>query len=321
MDGFDFSGLGDFGGGSSMGSYSDNPVSTPGDTSSFSNAGNNYNFSLPDHMTSMNTTASSFAMPSSGSPGIQTTSYNIGGQGAPTASSLAQGAANSPSSPMSAIAGDIPNAVPGTSQYTSDLASASGAVQGQGNPAPPPSSGSILDFLGLGTGNGQLDKSLFSGAIGGAGLATNLLMGSPSSSAEKSLKNIAGAQSAQGQQLENYLASGTLPPGAQQWVNQQTQANQAAIRSQYAASGLSGSSMEQAALAKANENATTQMFQIASSLLDAGINETNASGTLYNYLMQQQNADAKDVSSAIQNFVASLAGGGSGGQGLTLKVG
>jgi hypothetical protein len=206
-----------------------------------------------------------------------------------------------PGSSTSAISGDLSYTAGGPSPTGSTGAGAS--TPGTQSPA----TKSIMQTLGL-------DKTSPVGALAGAGgLAYNLISGSPSTSAEKQIKNIAGAQSAQGQQLEGYLANGTLPPGAQQWVDNQTQAQSAAIRAKYANLGLSGSSAETQELNQVQANATSQIFTIASQLLDTGINETNASGQLYNYLMQAQNSDAKDVSSAIQNFVASLGGGGSAG--------
>lgn len=312
-----------FGGGSSSSDLSNVTVPPPTlpDMSSF--GGDNSQFTIPDSWTSMNVTPSSLAASSPGSssgsssfPGIQTTPYNVGGQGAPSAATsfITPGSTSSASTPFSAVApfgsGINFNQAPDLTNIPS--ASPSGGGQGSSN-------GSILDLLGLGTGSASTDKTLLGAGVSGAGLLTNLLMGSPASSAEKQLKNIAGTQNAQGQQLENYLASGTLPPGAQQWVDQQTQANQAAIRAKYAANGLSGSTMEQQELNNVNTQATESMFQIASSLLNSGISETNASGTLYNYLLNAENADQAQVSQAIQNFVSSLGGGGTNG--LTLSLG
>ena len=294
-----FGGIGDsigniFSGGSSGSPDLTSPDVNVPDTSS----------TLPGLDTGMNVTPLSFANSATTTPGISTTPYNLGGVAAPSdVTSFLNGSTSTSSTPFSALNPTGENQ--GQGPTASLGASISGQQQSSG------SSNDILQALGLGTGNQGLDKTLLTAGVSGGGLLANLLMGGGSTSAEKSLKNIAGAQSAQGQQLENYLATGTLPPGAQQWVNDQTQANQAAIRAQFAQQGLTGSSMEQEALANAQNQATETMFQIASSLLNSGISETNASGTLYNYLMQAQNQDQQQVSSAIQNFVSSLAGGGS----------
>lgn len=176
---------------------------------------------------------------------------------------------------------------------------------------------SILASLGLGN---VTDGEALKGLVAGGGLAYNLIEGSPSSSAEKSLKSIAGQQSAQGQQLESYITNGTLPPGAQQWVDSQTAAQKAAIRGKYAQLGMTGSTAETQELNGVDQQASAQMFTLASDLLNTGVNETNASGTLYNYLMNAENADQKDVTSAIQNFVSSLGGGGSS-NGVNINLG
>lgn len=341
MDGFDFSGLGDiFGGGSSSpNQFSDNPQATPG----FSQSSTDFNnIPTPDFTNlpspSQNTqnpsgtplgldfsntfgfTPTSMTSPSApagatfNQPGITQQPNSLGGVAAPTMPGLDTGQAPQNTTTLSAGSGSLPGSGTGPN---ADLAQSLNPQQAQSK-QPQSTLDQILGTLGLGS-TGISDKFLGAG-VSGAGLLTDLLSGSPSASAEKQLKNIAGQQNAQGQQLESYLANGTLPPGAQQWVDQQTQAQKAAIRAQYAQSGESGSTMEAQALNQVDAAATAQMFTIASQLLNTGISETNASGTLYNYLMQAQNADAKDVSQAIQNFVGSLGGGGSGGQSISLKV-
>lgn len=331
---FDFFGGGD----SSPNQFSENPTGTPG----FSQSSTDFNnlpsmdfTNLPapsqnsenpggtplglDFSNTFGFTPSSFTSPSapSGStfnqPGITQQPNSLGGTAAPTLPGLNTGQAPQSTTTQSAGSGTLPGGStgPNVGVYPAAPAQTSGGS----------SADSILGLLGLGTGSSGIDNKLLGAGVSGAGLLTDLLSGSPSASAEKQLKNIAGQQNSQGQQLESYLANGTLPPGAQQWVNQQTQAQKAAIRAQYAASGESGSTMEAQALNQVDAAATSQMFTIASQLLNTGISETNASGTLYNYLMQAQNADAKDVSAAIQNFVGSLGGGGSGGQSINLKVG
>lgn len=317
--------------------FSENPTSTPG-----SNAFTNFDTSslgTPSQNTSNPTSTpgmggsggfdwasfgSSFGSPTQHSqnpvstPGVTPNPQDFTSTG--TLPMGSAGGTNSPLSPISAIA----NGLNGGGITTDNSASAAPAAATGGTPGatpgatkPPTSSGGILQTLGLGN-TGVAD--LLKGGVAGGGLLYNLLEGSPSASAEKSLKNIAGQQTAQGQQLESYIANGTLPPGAQQWVNQQTAGQKAAIRSKYAQLGMNGSTAEQQELSQVDAAATSQMFTIASQLLNTGVNETNASGTLYNYLLQAQNADAKDMSSAIQNFVASLGGSGSGG-GTTIKIG
>lgn len=278
--------------------HDQNPTSTPGNFDNF-DFGDSFGF-MP----------SSFTQPESNTPSLIMQPNNLGGAAAMpqfnTGMDLGQ------QSQSSALSGG--NAPPG-----------GGADTTFGGGAAPPAaaskpSDSILDLLGLGTGNGGLDNKLFGAGVSGLGLAANLMMGSGTGNAQKKLNEIAGGQNAQGQQLQSYLANGTLPPGAQQWVDQQTAAQKAAIRAKHSSNGTQGSSMEVQELNQVDQAATAQMFTIASQLLNTGISETGASGTLYNYLMQQENQDSKEMSDALQNFVSSLAGGGSRGQSITLKA-
>lgn len=203
-----------------------------------------------------------------------------------------------------------PGATSSTSAYSGSgtnpdsIMAGSGGGGGAAAGGSSPATKSIMESLGLS------GKDLLKAGISGGGLLTSLAMGSPTSGAEKQLKSMASSQGAQGQQLQSYIANGTLPPGAQQWVDNQSAAQSASIRAKYANLGMSGSTAEMQELNQVQANAASQMFQIASELLNTGITETNASGTLYNYLMQAEDANQKDVSSAIQNFVASLSGGG-----------
>lgn len=200
---------------------------------------------------------------------------------------------------------------------TSDTSAVSNTTQLPGNPNTPQNanSGGVMGALGLNKANplGVL--------AAGGGLLYNAIEGSPSSSAEKNIKNLANSQNAQGQQLESYINNGTLPPGAQQWVNQQTAAQTAAIKAKYAQLGMSGSTPEAEELNNVQSQATSQMFTIASQLLNTGVTESNASGTLYNYLMNAENADTQDISKAVQNFVAAMAGGSGAGQNISLSLG
>lgn len=238
----------------------------------------------------------------------------------------------SPSADLSSGAASAPAATNNSSQITSFLnggspapttttsaASAPSLVDngnGQGNtnsivstantPVAPSTLQQITSALGLGnTSPGDVLK----GAIGAGGLAYSAINNAGSTSAEKALKGQAATQSAQGQQLETYLANGTLPPGAQAYVDQQTAAQKAAIQSKYAALGMSGSTAEIQELNNVDAQATSQMFQIASQLYSTGVTETGASSQLYDLLMNAQNADNAQIGNAISTFVSALGGG------------
>jgi hypothetical protein len=106
----------------------------------------------------------------------------------------------------------------------------------------------------------------------------------------------------QSQQLESYLQNGTLPPGVQSSINEATQAAQASIRSKYASMGSSGSSAEAQELQAAQTAAVSQGAQIATQLLQTGINESQLSTQLYQAIMQEAIQQDQGLSSAIQSF-------------------
>lgn len=133
------------------------------------------------------------------------------------------------------------------------------------------------------------------------------------------LKSQADALSAQGSQLQSFINTGTLPAGAQAAVSQATQSAKAAIKSQYAQLGLSGSTSEATALAGVDRQAAGQVFDIANSLLQTGIKESGLSAEIYGQILGQVNAENGQLSSAISNFAAAAAGGGS--RGLNINVG
>ncbi len=134
-----------------------------------------------------------------------------------------------------------------------------------------------------------------------------------------SLKGQADTLSAEGKTLMNYINTGTLPPGAMAAVTQATQSAKAAVKSRYAGLGLSGSTSEASALAQIDQQASGQIFSFAQSLLEAGIKESGLSTEIYANLLKETDANNATMSSAIANFAASLAGGGS--RGISVNVG
>lgn len=150
-------------------------------------------------------------------------------------------------------------------------------------------------------------------AAGGVGL--DALKGNKQSGAEKNLAAQAGQLSAQGQQLENYLQTGTLPPGEQAGVNQALQSAIASIKSRYASMGMSGSSAEQQDIANAQQQAQAATAQMQEQLLSTGINETGMSSQLYSELLKNSMANDTNLSNAIASFSSAAAGGGDLGKG------
>lgn len=169
---------------------------------------------------------------------------------------------------------------------------------------------------GAAGGGSSLLKSVEGAAgplISGAGLAMNLLKkpavsGASAGEASTALSNTAAQEANQGTTLQNYITTGTLPAGAQAGIDQATNSAKAAVRSQYASMGMSGSSSEQQALAAIDANAQAQGEQEAQSLLDSGIQESQLSGQLYQNILNGALQQDQQLSSAIGNFTGSVAG-------------
>ena len=112
----------------------------------------------------------------------------------------------------------------------------------------------------------------------------------------------------QGSSLINTLNTGVLPPGLQSAIQQSTASAKAAIRSQYAQMGLSGSTMEQQAMQQIDQQAAQQTFAQIQQLVQMGVSETTLSNRIYSQLMQSQIAQDNQLSSALTNFAGAAAG-------------
>jgi hypothetical protein len=144
-----------------------------------------------------------------------------------------------------------------------------------------------------------------------AGLAFNagksMLTPSPNPTAiDNTLSQQAGALNTQGQQLQSYLQTGTLPAGVHNSINSASHAAKAAIRSQYAAHGMSGSSAEAQDLASVDQRASQQGSQIAMELLQQGVSETQLSEQIYTTLLNQSIQKDNQLSAAIGSFASSM---------------
>jgi len=196
---------------------------------------------------------------------------------------------------------------------TSSLLSASNPQAGGAQPPAAPDQSLVqqaMSALGLTNKAGGTDwGALAKGAVGAGGLAYSAINNAGTTPATKAVQQMAGQQNAQGQQLESYLANGTLPPGAQQYVDAQTSAATAAIKSKYAQMGMSGSTAEAQELSNVASQAQAQMFNMAQQLYANGVSQTGASANLYKLLMDQQNQDNTAMGNAITNFTSALGGG------------
>jgi hypothetical protein len=122
------------------------------------------------------------------------------------------------------------------------------------------------------------------------------------------LEGQAAQLGAQGNQLQSYLTSGTLPPGVQAGLDSAHQSAEATIKSQYASRGMSGSSAEAQDLANLNATVVAQGAQIPTGLLQQGVSESEFASGIYEQLMNTSIQQDKDLSASIANFAGALGG-------------
>jgi hypothetical protein len=180
-----------------------------------------------------------------------------------------------------------------------------------------PISNSYMGPAGVGGGFGADIMGLIQnnpGALLSGGLlASQLFRGNEQYPAEKSLQTLATNTGTQGAALSGYINSGTLPPGAKQAVDTATNAAKATLRSRFAETGLSGSTMEAQALSQVDSRAAAQTFQMADQLLAQGADFTKISGTLYDDLLKTQAGTDQEFQKALMTFAGGLGGLRGGG--------
>jgi hypothetical protein len=147
-------------------------------------------------------------------------------------------------------------------------------------------------------------------ALGAAGLASSVLQGDKKPAYQGQVSAEAAQMSAQGQELQSYLTSGTLPPGVSAGLASANSSAAATIRSQYASRGQTGSSAEAQDLANLNATTVSQGAQIASNLLQQGVSESEFSAQLYQGLMDASVKQDAALSTSIANFAGGMAGMG-----------
>lgn len=183
----------------------------------------------------------------------------------------------------------------GTAAPTTAAAAPSGAVN------------DILKSLGVDTssGIGGFVARNPGGIAAALGLGYAAMQPEPESMGE--LRDLARQTAGQGQILSNYLQSGTLPPGAQESVDEGKRAAIAAVRSRYSSFGLSGSTMEVDAISAIESRAESQAFSFAAQLLNAGLASTGLSSNIYNYLINAEQTDDQAFTQALGAFTGSFA--------------
>jgi len=150
------------------------------------------------------------------------------------------------------------------------------------------------------------------GGLAGAQLLSPLLSqitGGGQTAQEKALLQNAQATQGQAQGLISSLTSGTLPPGAQQSVQQALDADIAQIKSRYAAMGMSGSAAEQTDIANAQNLAASNKFQLAQTATNTGLTELGLTDQIYQSLVQNQLTRQGQLSDALSRYMAALGTG------------
>lgn len=145
--------------------------------------------------------------------------------------------------------------------------------------------------------------------IGAGGLAASALEGGKMAKGQRQIQQEAGQLGQQGQQLQNYLNTGTLPPGVQSSINQAAEAQKASIRSRYAQMGGSGSSSMEQELAAVDSWSQGQGASTALKLLDTGINESGLASQLYQQIANTALSQDQELGTAIGRFASSLNSG------------
>jgi hypothetical protein len=264
-----------------------------------------------DAASSLPSDALSFADTGAGSAGQ--TLYGAGTMGPfdPTAAA---------GTPGSGFAGPVAPTVGSTpAGFAPTDAELAGAPTGQGV-APSGGGNSWSDFLGtLGT-NTKNYLATPQGAFqvagigaGAAGLGYELFKGQQPPPYAPNLTQTANQLGQEGQVLQNYLQSGTLPPALQAQLNQATAAAKARAVSNAAANGLPTDPSQNTQLAsefaQIDTNAVASMGGVQTALLQQGLAATGISTGIYESLNQIQTEQNQQMMQAIANFAAAWGGG------------
>jgi hypothetical protein len=151
--------------------------------------------------------------------------------------------------------------------------------------------------------------------VAGAGLLANMLKGSGSigesaNAAGTSIANEANTLAAQSTQLQNYVTTGTLPPGVNQVLQQVQKSMTDQIKAKYAQLGMSGSTAETQDINNAALQVQSQGQTEALNLMNQGVSLANLSGQLMTTLMNTNIQQNEQTTQSIGQLAAALAGGG-----------
>lgn len=172
------------------------------------------------------------------------------------------------------------------------LASSVGATTGGGTA----SAGGLKGTLGKALSNPGVDL-----------LALSALKGNPLPSGFSNLQSEANQLKSNAALQENYLSSGTLPPGMQHTLDAAKASTVASIRAQYAEHGMSGSSAEAQDIQAAADRVQAQGQQMAVQLFQQGVSEESAANSIFTELMNVQMQQDSQFSSSVGNLAQALA--------------
>lgn len=258
--------------------------------------------------------AAGFGAPSGGTPGPNMPALASAGSSAATSSTLSSGLGNitggGGSPDLTALPGTFDSTVGGGASPIPGLSTApatAAAAPAAGSASSGGVSG-ILNTLGKNAVNSVTKNPLESiNSVLGI-IQQNQAQGALNKEV-KQAENLITSNNAQASGLESALFTGQLPPGAQAAVKQATQAAKAAVRSKYASLGLTGSSMEAQDIANVDQQASSQIFSLASDLYKTGISQSGLSAQLYDAILQAQGGLANESRNALTNYAAAIGGG------------
>jgi hypothetical protein len=188
------------------------------------------------------------------------------------------------------------------------------------------SSPSFLSQLTTGAVN-SVTKNPLGILAAGTGLGLSILRGNQTdpnqaqlSAEAPQLQAQGAALTASGQNLQQYLTNGTLPPGLQQQVNNAVQAAKARIIQNHASNGENTNPAQNSALAQelnqvdldAIAQAGTleqQLFSSGTQLLQTGLSETGLSEQIYESLVKMDQTNNNALMASIASMAAALGGG------------